>query len=749
LTLLYSLALLVSAALLFVLEPMVGKFVLPLLGSAPEVWPTTVLFFQAALLAGYGLAHVTSRLAPRRQAVLQLVLLAVAAIVLPIGLPGGEPPEGGNPVPWLLALLATTAGLPFVALAANGPMVQRWLASTRHRAARDPYFLFAASNGGSLLGLLAYPLLAEPLLGLDDQGSAWSIGYAVAVVLVGASAVALWRRPAAERPAAEGPAAEGAAAERAAAERSAPAVDGAAPIAWRRRLLWLALAAVPSSLMLGVTSYITRDLAPVPLLWVLPLALYLLTFVAAFSPWTNARKLTVWGRRLLPAAAILVGYTLLIRAQSPLGLLLAIHLAGLVVAGLLCHGRLAADRPDPRRLTEFYLWVALGGALGGAVNALLAPLVFPGLVEYPLAIVAACLLRPKPPKRRPELLEFFLQRPEPTRWMDLGVPVLLGLAVTLVLIGSGASDAARGIVAGFACGLTVNMARRPLRFGLALGAIFLAMALVPFPGEDTLAHDRSFFGVYRVTASHGGRLHELLSGTTLHGAERPRDAPPEPLSYFAARGPAGQAFAELPRAATRRVATIGLGAGSLGCYARPGGSFTFFEIDATVVRLARDRRLFRFLSDCAVRPRVVVGDGRRSLQKAPPRSYGLIAVDAFNSDAIPVHLITREAVRLYLSRATPRGVLMFHLSNRYLDLEPVVANVARDLDLVCRLQRHRASRAEKRQNHDDSIWAVLSRARRHLGNVAGDERWRRCRPDSSARTWTDDYSSPLGVVDWG
>jgi hypothetical protein len=733
-TALYSLALLVSAALLFVLEPMVGKFVLPLVGSAPQVWPTTVLFFQAALLAGYGFAHVTSRLRARRQALLQLGVLVAAALVLPLAVPTGEPPLG-NPIPWLLGVLATTAGLPFFALAANGPMLQRWLASTRHRAARDPYFLFAASNGGSLLGLLAYPVIVERVLGLHDQGGVWSIGYALAGLLVAASVAALWLRPEAELGGHAAPAA-------------AP-IGRAGPVTWRRRLLWLALAAGPSSLMLGTTSFITRDLAPVPLLWVVPLALYLFTFVVAFSPWTNADRLTVWGRRLLPATTILVAYSLLIRAQGPLSLLLVVHLAGLVVAGLLLHGRLAADRPDPSHLTEFYLWVALGGAVGGTFNALIAPLVFPGLVEYPLAIVAACLLRPTPPKKRPDFLEFFTDRTGPTRWMDFGVPLLLGSMVALVLEASSGSDSTTNVVAGLALGLMVNMARRPLRFGLALGALFLAVSLTGYGRADTLERSRSFFGIYHVESHEGGRLHELYSGTTLHGSERRGPGRPQPLSYYSPSGPVGQAFKELPRRATERGAAIGLGAGTLGCFERPGGSFTFYEIDKTVVRIARDRRLFTFLDDCAVHPRVVLGDGRRSLERARPASHGLILVDAFNSDAVPVHLITREAVRLYVSRTSPGGALMFNLSNRYLNLEPVVGNVARDLSLTCRIQHYKPPAAKKRRGYDPSTWALLSRSPADLGRLALDRRWRTCRGNPSQRTWSDDYSNPLSVVHWG
>src|SRR5215210_4229505 len=403
---------------------MVGKFVLPLLGSAPEVWPTTLLFFQAALLAGYGFAHLTSRLPARRQALAQLGVLASAALVLPIGVPDWIPPASEHPVPWLVALLATTAGVPFFALAALGPMLQRWLAATRHRAARDPYFLFAASNAGSLLGLLAYPLVLEPRLSLDEQASAWSIGYGLGCALVAASAVALWLR--------RSELSEG----RRAARRE--------PVTWRRRLVWLALAAVPSSLLLGTTSYVTRDVSPVPLLWVVPLSLYLLTFVIAFAPWTNAERLTTLARRLFPTVAVLVTFTLVAGAERPLAGLLALHLAGLLAAGLLCHGRLAADRPATSRLTEFYLWVALGGALGGVFNAVLSPLIFPGLVEYPLAMVAACLLIPAPPPLRP-------------RWADAAVPALVGVAVALVLAASGTSDSAQDVALAVACALALGL----------------------------------------------------------------------------------------------------------------------------------------------------------------------------------------------------------------------------------------------------------------------------------------------------
>jgi hypothetical protein len=738
-TALYSLALLLGAALIFLLEPMVGKFVLPSLGSTPEVWTTTVLFFQVALLAGYGYAHVTSRLPPRRQALLQLALLALAAVVLPVGVPDAHPPESGNPIPWLLGVLAVTAGPPFVVLAANGPMLQRWLAGTRHRAGRDPYFLFAASNGGSLLGLLAYPLLVERVLTLDGQGRLWTVGYGLAALLVLASAIALWRAPAeAEREAAP----PGAAAAPARAE----------PLSWRRRLFWLALAAVPSSLMLGTTTYLTRDLSPIPLLWVVPLALYLLTLVAAFAPGANTGRIVFWTRRILPGVAILMAYTLAIGAQQPLFFLLGLHLVGLTVAALLCHARLAADRPGAERLTEYYLWLALGGALGGVFNAILAPVIFPGLVEYPLALVAACLLRPRAPKKRPDLLEFFLRDERPTRWMDLGIPVLLAVAIAGAMLAARDPDGSvplgiRGAIIGVSLGLVVTSIR-PTRFALSLGAILVAAQFGAVPGQKVLDRERSFFGIYRVVESEHGRDHDLYDGTTLHGSQHVgTPGTPDPLTYYSRVGPAGQAISKLPRVATRSIAAVGLGAGALACNTGAGSRFTFFEIDPTVARIARNPDYFTYLRDCG-RPPVVLGDGRRSLARRPAGRFGLIALDAFNSDAIPVHLLTRDAVELYLSRLLPRGALLLHLSNRYADLEPVVGNIARDLGLACRIEHHVPTRAQRNDGYSISVWALLARRPEHLGALARDRLWKTCRDDPSARTWTDDYSNLLGVINW-
>jgi hypothetical protein len=697
LTVLYSLALFVGAALLFALEPMVGKFLLPPLGSTPAVWNTTVLFFQAALLAGYVWSHLMSRL--RVQKVVHIAVFAVGIVSLPIAVAADLTPSS-HPVLWLLGLLATTAGLPFFALAANGPTLQRWYGG------RDPYFLFAASNAGSVVGLLAYPLVIEPHLSLHDQGRVWGVGYAIAGVLVVLCAIAARRAPARE-----------------------PIQEVAPPLTARRRLTWLALAFVPSSLMLGVTTYATRDLTPFPLLWVLPLAVYLLTFVAAFAPGARPERLVRLSRIALPGVAIVVVYTLAIGSQRPLWLLLPLHLLGLAVAALMCHSRLAADRPEPAHLTEFYVWVALGGVLGGAFNALLAPVAFPGLIEYPLALVAALLLRPKPPMSRPALLEFFFRDPRPTKAMDAVVPLLLGAAV---LIGLSLTDGfnARSVVIGLACGLSLNLSKRPIRLALALGAILLAVALAT---GQPLERSRSFFGIYKVERE--GAHHLLYDGTTVHGLQRVGSK--DPLEYYGRAGPAGQAFAALH---PQEVGAVGLGAGALACYAH----ITFFEIDPEVVRIARDPRLFTYLRDCP--SQVLVGDGRRLLVKESPGRFQLIVVDAFNSDAIPVHLITRQALALYLARAP---VVLFHISNRYLRLEGVLGNLARDAGLTCRVETHHPTAAQIDAGLATSKWAVLAHTPADLGRLGADRRWHPCGDDPSARVWTDDYSDLLSAIAWG
>lgn len=745
---LYSATLFVSAGLTFLVQPMFAKFVLPLFGSTPAVWNTSMLFFQTTLLLGYLYAHEsTRRLGVRRQAALHLGIVLVPLLVLPIGVPDDWIPSGdGAPVPLLLGLLAVSVGLPFFVVSTTAPLLQRWLAATDHPAAADPYFLYRASNLGSVLGLLAYPLAVEPSLRLAEQGRLWSAGYGLLVLLVIACAVVVWRAPRAAQDAGEDEPealAADADADADAEEESSPRSTGR-PTS-RTRLRWIALAFVPSSLMLGVTTAITTDIAPVPLLWSLPLSLYLISFILVFAPGARGDGLHRAMVLALPAVVLLVSLTLLLGSRGSLWIMLPIHLAGFFVVAVACHGELARDRPPARWLTEFYLLISLGGALGGVFNAIVAPLLFDSLAEYPIAIVlAACCLPWRPPRIPPGPF---------ARWLDFGLPLLLGTSVALmvVLFSQAEPDLQQYgemFAFGLAAGIAVNFVRRPLRFGLSVGAIVLAVTLASTSNDQEIHRERSFFGVYRVTATEGGKLHRLVNGTTTHGSQNFASPASErtPGSYYHPGSPIGQLLGRLPPSLTKRVGIIGLGTGSIACYSKPGERWTFYEIDPAVERIARDPRLFTYLRVCPGRFDVVLGDARLRLARAPDRGYGLIMADAFSSDAVPVHLLTREALSLYRSKLLEHGIVAFNVSNNYVDLEPVLGNLARDANMACAAREDRQSGQDGKPETDGSNWVVMARRTADLRSVAPDRRWQDCRRSGSA-PWTDDYSNLLGALD--
>ena len=732
---LFSLTLFLSAVLLFSVQPMYARFVLPLFGGTPAVWNTAMLFFQILLLAGYLYAHETTRrLGVRRQAVLHLGVVLLPLVVLPLGVPEGvaAPSGGATPVGPLLGVLVLAVGLPFFVVSATAPLLQRWLAGTDHPAARDPYFLYRASNLGSVIGLLAYPLAAEPTLRLGQQGLLWAVGYGGLVLLVGACAVVVRRSGQAAQPSPVGIALP---------DAGAPV---AAPISARRRVRWIALAFVPSSLMLGVTSYLTVDLAPIPLLWSLPLSLYLISFILAFAPGARNERRQRIVVLLLPLVALVLSIALVLEAHDPLWLLLPLHLAGFLVAALACHGELARDRPPARSLTEFYIWIAVGGALGGAFNALLAPVLFDSLLEYPLLIVLACLCLPKRPGRFPV-------GPQ-TRWLDFGVPMLLAAVTATILAvtargGPELATVGQGFALSLAAGIALNFARRPLRFALSLAAILIAGAVLA-PADPVLYQERSFFGINRVEAQPGG-FHRLVNGTTTHGGQYTGERRLEPVTYYDPSGPVGQIMARVPRGSgAGRVGVLGLGSGGLACYAGASERWTFFEIDPKVERMARDPRLFTYLRDCPGRHEVVLGDARLSVAGAPDRAFELIVGDVFSSDAVPAHLLTREALALYRSKLAAGGALAVHISNRYLDLEPVVAALAADAGMTC-LGRDEPRRARvgvpgKLPSH----WTVLADRPATLARLRSDPRWRPCRGEPGDRVWTDDFSNIVGALDF-
>jgi hypothetical protein len=719
---LFTATVLLGASLLFLVQPMVGKRLLPQLGAAPAVWNTCLVFFQAVLLAGYAYAHgAAAWLSARRRLVLHAALVLVPLLVLPVAGVVPAPPGQANPTAWLLQELARSVGLPFLVLSASGPVLQSWFSSTTHPRASSPWFLFAASNVGSLLALLAYPTLVEPRLPLRAQGVLWSGAYGVYAVLVLGCAVRTWHAL---------PAAALAARSRTQGGRA----PGPRPLQVAR---WIALSAVPSSLTLGVTTHLATDVASLPLLWVLPLSLYLLTFVAAFS--RASAPATRSAARLLPILALLVTMLTIGGLAIPLGPSVLLHLLLFTAAALVCHGQLAQSRPAVGHLTGYYLAIAFGGMLGGAANALVAPAIFDGVVEYPLAIVLACALRPARAGRQ--------GRAGPRA---PAVAALLAGALTLGVVLWGNHAEARPPL--YAALLAVPVlvayavASRPRPFAVAVGLMLLAGSFARGRYGPVVHAERTFFGVYRVHEDRASGRRVLMQGTTLHGAQSLDPAlRHEPMAYYHRRGPFGQAFSALPAASRSRVAVVGLGAGALASYARPGQSWTFFEIDPAVERIARDARWFSYLSDCGERCSVVIGDARLSLSRVPERAFDLLVLDAFSSDAIPVHLVTREAFVLYFSRLSEGGAVLVHYSNRHLALEPVLGRVAHAQGLVA-LTEVDAGGKDAASGRMPSEWMVIARDARDVGPLIVDARWVPVGASRGAPLWTDDFSSLAGVL---
>jgi hypothetical protein len=721
---LFSATLLLSAGLVFLVQPMFARFALPLLGGAPAVWTTAMLFFQTVLLLSYLYAHWSiRRFGARRQAALHLALVASALFLLPIGIPDGwTPPAAGSPVPWLLLTMLVTVGLPFFVVSATAPLLQSWLAATDHPDARDPYFLYRASNIGSAVGLLSYPLLVEPRLTLDGQSWLWSAAYGLLMTLLVACAVVLWR----SRPARSDAGADA-------------GDDTPEPLGGARRLRWVALAFVPSSLMLAVTAKLTTNLAPIPLLWVLPLALYLASFVMVFSRGEGAGPYHRLALRLVPAALVVAGGLTVLGYTKPLLLIGTLFLAAFFVIAVTCHGELAADRPPARDLTRFYAYVAVGGALGGVFNVVIAPSIFNALTELPIALVLTAFLLPF-------AVGSWSDQISPVR--DLLPPVLVGGATVGLLAAVGDGGALEWVVLGVVGLACLSLTGSPLRFGLAIGLAMVGIWAVNVGDAAVIHQERDFFGVNRVESPKGQFIHVLKNGSIVHGTQLLLD-PRRPTAYYDRSGPMGQLLDDLPdRRVANRAAIVGLGAGTMACLSRPGDRWTFFEIDPAVVRLAEDNQLFSYLRDCAGRFDVQVGDGRLSLAKQRDHRYGLIALDAFNSDAVPVHLLTRQALGIYVHKLRPHGVIAFHISNQYLDLAPVLGNVASANGLSCYVQED--THVTRREiGKFRSRWVAMARTPADLGRVSRDRRWALCPSDPDTRTWTDDYANVTAALRLG
>ena len=776
---LFTMTSFLSAALLFMVQPLVAKLLLPLLGGTPAVWNTCQMFFQIVLLAGYGYAHLlTTRCSARTQGIVHAVVVVVAAIVsVPIQLPAGwSPPGEASPLGWLLVVLLVSVGAPFFALSATAPLLQRWLADSRDRSARDPYFLYAASNLGSLGTLLAYPFVLEPLLRLRQQSFAWSVGYGVFVVAMLVCCVVRARY---QRSPSESALETDEASEMGVAPLAGGRIEATRTPTWSQRMVWLLLSFIPSSWMLGVTTHLTTDISPVPLLWIVPLSGYLLTFVIVFS----RRPLLPHGlmRTLFPVGLVSLAAA---TAFSELWAQIAVHLAAFGLGAMVCHGELARRRPAVAHLTEFYFWMSLGGCCGGVLHALIAPALFPLAFEYPLTVALGCLFvgfgrndddelgsntparaqdRERSAKaRRTEASRSAtsLHNKEVSPWTESGA-IRTGVVLLSALIAglmwcclpmTGTPNSVTWAMLGVPVLLVLLWFDIPKGFALLLTAMLMARQIEPPVEGDVLFTGRSFFGIHRVVRRNGDRQHQLFHGATVHGIQSTvPDRRCEPLAYYHSTGPLGDVFAALLDHPTgHRVALIGLGAGATVSYAEPGRRFTLYEIDPVVKRIAESPDLFRYLSDCGRGSYdIVLGDGRLKLRDAADRAYGLMIFDAFSSDAIPLHLLTREAFDIYLTKLDDRGWLVFHVSNLHLDLVPVLADLAADRGLTGFVRRDLAlSDAAFAAGKSPATYVVLARNRSHLLGLPERRDWFDISLLAKGVVWTDDYANVLSTLKW-
>ena len=732
---LFAVAVFTSACLVFVVQPMATKLILPTLGGSPSVWNAAMVFFQTALLAGYGYAHLLQRIGSmRRQVAVHLGLLLIAALFLPLRISGllGDP-DPSAPTLWMLATLTLSLGAPFAVLSATAPLLQAWYArASAGRAGRsDPYVLYAASNLGSFLALLAYPVLIEPLVSLSAQRWGWSLGYGLFVLMVVGLGLVVWRRR-----------------ETVAAE---PAPLAAGPrIAWREKGLLILLAAAPSSLMLGVTAHLSTDVASAPFLWVIPLALYLLTFVIAFQ----ARPIIPLHLTLAIQAGTLAACAALAAFRTTEWLFVfGVNLTAFFFTALMCHQRMAERRPAPGRLTEFYLLLSLGGVLGGVFNALIAPVVFDMVWEYPLILVAVGLLRP-------------WGRREMRSWEIICcvVGVLIAVAGPLGLALVRYAPDIRAVlpdhelvriaqaVLGVAALFAFLLRDRAMMFTVVIGAMVWSGYHVA-RGYDWVLTERSFFGVMRVASTPieglDGPVHVLMHGTTLHGAQaqaaRYRCMP---TLYYATSTPLGQAalMTQAGRPDGAVIGVVGQGSGAMAAYKRVQDRMSFFEIDPMVDRLSRDPRWFSFINGCAEGPvRTVLGDARLTMGREAPASYDLLIIDAFSSDAVPTHLLTVEAIAGYLRLLKPEGVVVLHLSNRNLEITLPAEAAAAALEAPALHQIYIERRDAASMSESSTEALIVGKSEAALAPYRQNPRWRTLEA-TGVRPWTDDYVNLFGAL---
>jgi hypothetical protein len=728
----YTAAIFVSALLLFSVQPLFTKMVLPRLGGSPAVWSVAMVFFQSLLLFGYAYAHYLMTLQNRVVPItVHLALLVAAALTLPLSIAAnwGDPPATGTPF-WLLGLFAVSIGLPFLALAANNPMLQAWFVRTGHPDGPDPYFLYASSNVGSFLALLTYPIVFEPAFTLQMQNWLWTGGYVLLIVLIAACGFLLLRSPPYAPPAA--------------------ATQNAAAPPWLLRLRWIFLAAVPSGLLVAVTAHISTDVAAAPLLWVLPLSLYLLTWVLVFQSRPLIRHQYVM--LLQPLAIAGVVYLLAYGGERNLLLTLGGHQLCFFVIALACHGELARTRPAAQHLTGFYVALSFGGMVGGLFAGLIAPFAFSWVAEYPILLVLAVLCRPKEEDVPPSLARV-------ARWTWLLIPIALAIAIIPYLQGGiwlrFMRDEMMSIIAVMASlAVVLAVLLRADRYSVAALVAIALLIVRLYPSDDGRVETvRSFFGVHKIATDANGAYRVLMHGTTIHGAQKLRNPDgtpvtgrPEMITYYNEVGGIGGAIEAIRerKGGGLRAAVIGLGAGTLACQRQDGEDWKFFEIDQSMIDTARDPKYFTYIRDCYPDMQPVLGDARLTFAREPDGAYDLIVVDAYSSDAIPVHLATREAMEIYKRKLAPQGVVLMHVSNRHLELSSVIVGIADANGMKSWVFSEDANRDGE---FIFSTTVVLSaREEADIGRLAADDQWIPTEAKPDRRVWTDDYSNILGAV---
>ena len=719
-----------SALLMFVLQPLFGKLLLPLLGGTPAVWNSCMVFYQSVLFLGYLYAHLLgTRLKSNHQIIVHLAVISLSFLALPVGLPENLiPPTESNPTFWLFSTLALAIGLPFFVLSTTAPLIQKWFAHVGHKDSHDPYFLYAASNTGSLVSLLSYPFLIEPNWGLNAQQSDWTLGYVGLCLLIAACGFALWKNY-----------------QSIENENVTISASNAPPLSWKTKFYWGALAFVPSSLLLGLTNFISTDIASVPLLWIIPLTVYLFSFVVVFSRWND--KSHAWFVRLQPVFLIpFVAYAFINPADLPYWMYLFFHVIAFFFAIMVCHGELAAQRPHSSHLTTYYLIMSFAGMLGGMFNTFVAPFVFNGIYEYPLMIIAALLLRPS--LKKLSLKETSLQLIDPLLLLIIGAGIYFSV--------SNLTDYFDGVVISL-CVLTIAvyfLRQRVVAYAGLMGVIISAAMSLHHAESHTLMQERTFFGVMAVRESvltdekgQPEMYHELFHGTTKHGAQRliPTESK-TPLTYYSRPSPMGQLFKTFDaQNANWNIGVVGLGAGALACYAKPSQTWTLYEIDPLVVDIAKNSAYFSYLSQCAPNAVSEIGDARLSIQNKPDGTFDLLMMDAFSSDAVPTHLLTREAIELYFKKLKPNGILAFHITNRHLLLKKVVSIHAEEMHLAALINEFKPQTDAPLIVATD--WVVLAKNPETLKLLQTSQigSWQKMPLYFDMPAWTDDFTNIIGI----